>query len=193
MSLSTPTPGVAFRPASWADLPGWREDNISEAWSAFLASCRALASQAAWAAACSAALPVQNPTPDAARRYFEQHFTPYQVLSADGTDDGLMTGYYEPLLRGSRKPSQRYRYPLYGVPDDLLVIDLAELYPELKGMRLRGRLDGRRVVPYYGRAQIESASSNQISLPDSRQPGQWALPRDALGQHHTTTPQSSAS
>jgi membrane-bound lytic murein transglycosylase A len=70
-----------------------------------------------------------------------------------------MTGYYEPLLRGSRSRSERYRYPLYGVPDDLLTIDLAEVYPELKGMRLRGRLDGRRVVPYYDRAQIEQGQA----------------------------------
>ena len=58
---------------------------------------------------------------------------PISVANPDGGDEGLVTGYYEPLLRGSRKPSARYRYPLYGVPDDLLVIDLAELHPELKG------------------------------------------------------------
>src|SRR5262249_7337792 len=81
--------------------------------------------------------------------------TPFQVLNADGTEEGLITGYYEPLLRGSRKPGARYRFPVFGVPDDLLVIDLAELYPELKGMRLRGRVEGRRVVPYFDRAQIE--------------------------------------
>jgi membrane-bound lytic murein transglycosylase A len=68
----------------------------------------------------------------------------------------LITGYYEPLLRGSRKPSSRYRYPLYGIPDDLVVVDLAELYPELKSMRLRGRLEGRRLVPYPDRARIEA-------------------------------------
>ena len=67
----------------------------------------------------------------------------------------MITGYYEPLLRGSRKPSARYRYPVFGVPDDLLVVDLAEVYPELKGLRLRGRLEGRRIVPYYDRAEIE--------------------------------------
>jgi membrane-bound lytic murein transglycosylase A len=48
---------------------------------------------------------------------------------------------------------------VYGVPEDLLVIDLAELHPELKGMRLRGRLEGRRIVPYYDRAQIENGKA----------------------------------
>mgnify|MGYP002066455813 FL=1 len=51
--------------------------------------------------------------------------------------------------------SARYRYPVYGVPDDPLTIDLCELYPQLKSMRLRGRLEGRRVVPYFDRAQID--------------------------------------
>ena len=80
-------------------------------------------------------------------------------MGSDGAEEGLITGYYEPLLRGSRKPTSRYRYPLYGVPDDMLVVELGDVYPELKGMRLRGRLEGRRVVPYYDRAQIESGQA----------------------------------
>jgi membrane-bound lytic murein transglycosylase A len=97
---------------------------------------------------------MSSPDRETARRFFELNFTPFQLLGADGSDEGLITGYYEPQLRGSRRASPRYRYPVYGVPDDLLEIDLAEMYPELKGLRLRGRLDGRRVVPYYDRAQI---------------------------------------
>ena len=80
-------------------------------------------------------------------------------MEDSGTDSGLITGYYEPLLHGSRQRSSRYRYPIYGVPDDLLVVDLGDLYPELKNTRVRGRLDGRRVVPYYSRAQIDNGTS----------------------------------
>jgi membrane-bound lytic murein transglycosylase A len=98
---------------------------------------------------------MRHPDREAARRFFETAFTPYRVTDEGGGAEGLITGYYEPLLRGSRRPSARYRYPVYAVPDDLLVVELAELYPELKGMRLRGRLEGRRVVPYYSRAEIE--------------------------------------
>jgi membrane-bound lytic murein transglycosylase A len=97
---------------------------------------------------------IRSPDSEAARRFFEVNFTPFQLLRADGGDEGLITGYYEPQLRGSRRATPRYRYPVYGVPDDLLEVDLAEAYPELKGLRLRGRLEGRRVVPYYDRAQI---------------------------------------
>src|SRR5688572_23347148 len=67
----------------------------------------------------------------------------------------MVTGYYEPLLHGSRKRSARYRYPLYAAPSDLLVIDLSSVYPELKHRRLRGRLEGNRVVPYLARGEID--------------------------------------
>jgi membrane-bound lytic murein transglycosylase A len=69
-----------------------------------------------------------------------------------------VTGYYEPLLRGSRVPSQKYPVPLYRVPDDLLIVDLASVYPELSKLRLRGRLQGRRVVPYPSRSEISDAN-----------------------------------
>lgn len=151
--------GAALRQAVWDDLPGWREDDPALAWDAFLASCGTLKNQESWRDVCTVALQISKPDRAAARRFFEFNFTPYQLVNPDGGSEGLVTGYYEPLLRGSRKPSKRYRYPLYAVPDDLLVIDLGELYPELKGMRLRGRLEGRRVVPYYDREQIENGKA----------------------------------
>ena len=87
--------------------------------------------------------------------YLETNFVPHRVANPDGATQGLITGYYEPLLRGSRERHGPYRFPLYAPPDDLLVIDLAAINPDLKNMRLRGRLDGRRVVPYFSRAEIE--------------------------------------
>jgi len=156
----TPTPPVAgiagaLRQASWQDLPEWQEENPGQAWEAMLTSCRALAKQDAWREVCAAAEIIKEPDRESARRFFELHLTPFQLTNADGGEEGLVTGYYEPLLKGSRKRSARYRFPVFGVPDDMLVLDLTDVYPELKGMRLRGRLDGRRIVPYYDRAQIE--------------------------------------
>lgn len=153
------SPGQLYRPASWQDLPGWHADDPAAAWSALQGSCQVLRTRDVWRDVCAVALQLAKPDRNMARRFFEAHFSPYQVSSADGVADGLITGYYEPLLRGSRKPTQRFRFPLYGVPDDLLVIDLAEQHPELKGLRLRGRLDGRRIVPYYDRAQIEGGAA----------------------------------
>jgi peptidoglycan lytic transglycosylase A len=154
-----PTAISPLRATSWDAIPGWREDNPQLAWSAFVTSCSALKNQSAWQSICSAAEALHEPARDTLYRFFELNFTPYQLVGADGSDSGLVTGYYEPLLHGSRTWSTRYRYPVYGVPDDLLVIDVGELYPELKNMRLRGRLEGRRVVPYFNRAQIEEGSA----------------------------------
>ena len=145
----------ALRPAGWNDLPGWRTDDVAAAWSALLASCRALVAQDIWRDPCAAAQALGTPDRNGARRFLEAHLAPFQVVSPEGSEEGLITGYYEPLLRGSRKPNARYRFPVFGVPDDLLVVDLGELHPELKGLRLRGRLQGRRIVPYYDRAGIE--------------------------------------
>ncbi len=96
------------------------------------------------------------PDTRASRSFFERNFTPYQVSQDDGGLEGLVTGYYEPLLMGSRSPSSRFAHPLFGPPDDLLVVDLGDQYPELKHLRLRGRLQGNRVVPYFSRADIET-------------------------------------
>ena len=151
-----PAGEAAFlRQAAWNELPEWREENPAQAWEAFLRSCGTLKNQEAWREVCAAAESLKDPGREAARRFFELHLTPFQLTHADGGDEGLITGYYEPLLKGSRKRSTRYRFPIFGVPDDMLVIDLTDVYPELKGMRLRGHLDGRRIVPYYDRAQIE--------------------------------------
>ena len=94
------------------------------------------------------------------RTFFEQFFIPYRVINPDGGSDGLITGYYEPLLFGSRTPTKRHHFPLYAEPDDLLTIDLGNIYPELKHMRLRGKLEGNRVTPYYSRAEIDNGTAS---------------------------------
>lgn len=158
---STPTPPqrASFTPAQWSDLPGFAQDDLAATWPAFLVGCRALARRtgydALWKAPCTAAATVDGTSGAAVRSFFMTHFSPYRVAVAGGSDVGLVTGYYEPLLSGSRTARGDYRIPLFGTPDDLLVVDLSALYPELKDKRVRGRVDGRRVVPYPSRGEIE--------------------------------------
>ena len=101
----------------------------------------------------------------AAREFFEANFSVYRVVAPDGSDEGLVTGYYEPVLAGRREQSSEYRFPIYGAPDDLIVVDLAELHPELRHLRLRGRLQGRRLVPYYSRAEIDASAPSLSARP----------------------------
>ena len=157
-----PAPPVAVPPlqsVGWEALSGWQDEDLAAAWDAFKQSCVALQKQPAWQAPCAATTGVAASNNAALREFFEQYFIPYQATQPDGGSEGLVTGYYEPLLNGSRTPSKRYRHPLYGLPDDLLIVDLGSVYPELKNMRLRGRLEGRRVVPYYNRAEIDNGAA----------------------------------
>lgn len=155
-----PTPSLVppLQPATWETITGWTEDDLTQTWEAFRKSCTALQNQPAWQATCAAAETFQPSGSEALRSFFEQFFTPYLVTNPDGGNDGLVTGYYEPLLAGSRAPTKRHRFPLYAAPDDLLTVDLVSVYPELKNMRLRGRLQGNRVVPYYSRAEIDGGA-----------------------------------
>jgi membrane-bound lytic murein transglycosylase A len=152
---SSPGHSPWLQAASWKDLPGWKNDNPVLAWPAWLQSCQNLRKQRPWQAICDEAR--QQPAEAAKlRAFFERHFLPYQISQAEGGQDGLVTGYYEPLLRGSKTPTAAYPYALLAPPDDLLTVDLAELYPEIRHLRLRGRLQGNKVVPYFSRAEIDS-------------------------------------
>lgn len=146
-----------LEPAAWRDLPDWSADVLAPAFDALQQSCSVLNTEPGWQAACADTVKLpQRATNRRLRDFFEKHFTPMHVVNADGSDTGMITGYYEPLLHGSRTRTDRYRYPLYAPPDDLLTIDLSSVYPEFKNKRLRGRLEGNRVVPYFSRADIET-------------------------------------
>ncbi len=140
---------------NWSDLPGWSDDDVNAAWPVFLQSCRGMVSKAhgpAWKRVCELARAVDKPGVDA-RRFFEQHLRPYAISNGEGVS-GMITGYYEPLLRGSRVRTKGFEQPVRGVPDDLLTIDLSAVFPELKDKRVRGRLEGNKVLPYWSRAEI---------------------------------------
>ncbi len=148
-------PKVEYQPVSWNRVDGWQGDSLEEAWSAFQNSCRAMSSRPEWISVCASAQTARG-----TRQFFEANFTPYRIVQTEGpakvVDSGLITGYYEPLLRGSRWASAAYPVALYGPPDDMLTIELGDLFPELKGKRVRGRVQGKKVVPYYTRAELAS-------------------------------------
>jgi membrane-bound lytic murein transglycosylase A len=151
-------PVAPLTPTTFAALPGWQQDDVRQAWPAFRQSCSVLASrQAGWKTPCAAASSVDGADRAAVRRFFETYFVPNQVRNPDGTDNGLITGYYEAMLYGARKRGGAFQTPLYRVPDDLITVDLGSIYPDLKNRRLRGRLSGNTVIPYGSRAEIDRA------------------------------------
>jgi membrane-bound lytic murein transglycosylase A len=153
--------GGISKPVGWSSLHGWQDDEHAEAWPALIQSCEKLAARKEnWKNICRDADTLAAPDNTAARLFFEKHFTPHRVVNKGGKKKGLITGYYEPLLNGSLAATERYRYPVYGRPPNLLTIDLGEIYPELAGKRLRGKIEGNtRVVPFFSRAEIDDTES----------------------------------
>lgn len=141
---------------SWSEVPGWQQDNPGLALGAFLTSCTALRLRSEWRPACDEASALENASETDVRAFFERNFVPNQVNQVDGSSEGLLTGYYVPDLEGSRIATSKYRYPIYQRPNDLLVIDLSDVYPDLDDYRLRGRVKGSRVIPYWNRGEIDS-------------------------------------
>lgn len=149
---------VRYEPVPWSAVEGWQADAQQEAWSAFLQSCNAIGARNEWLEVCERARTASASTATEAKQFFETNFSAYRIALVRGrrveSTTGLITGYYEPLLRGARTPSAQFNVPLYGPPDDLLIIELSDVYPELKGKRLRGRLEGKKIVSYPDRAQL---------------------------------------
>ena len=158
-----------LKPAKWEEVDGLGqrntpEDNLSLAWPAWMQSCTALVNKPMWQRVCGEATQLNSQTmnkPDAEAilSYFKQNFSVYKTTNIDGADSGLITGYYEPILKGSRTKSAKYSNPLYTTPSDLVTVELDSLFPDLKYKRVRGRLVGNKLVPYYNRAEIEADAS----------------------------------
>ncbi|MSP67155.1 MAG: murein transglycosylase [Alphaproteobacteria bacterium] len=178
-------PPVADRldlaPATFAALPGWDEDRVGEALPALLRSCGHIARAAAdgdsfatdprfgrigdWRQACAAVQAAEGKGEAAVRAAIEAAFTPFAATAA-GRDSGLFTGYYEPLLQGSRRQGRRYTVPLYRRPPDLIDIDLGRFAPDLAGRRIAGKLNGGALEPYPSRREIDQGAlqARQLEL-----------------------------
>ena len=165
--LPAPTPPAdAVTAASTGTVPGrdiaslgLTPEGASRALTAFRISCPAaqrrtdqsgLTQTGDWAEPCAAA--ASWPDSDAIR--FAQYFRSVQV----GDGRGLATGYYEPEIAGSRTLGPGYAAPVYGVPTDLIEVDLSQFSPNLAGKKIRGRVDGNRFVPYFDRAAIDGGA-----------------------------------
>jgi len=148
-------PQTQLQESSYSSLPNWESENYDEVLYSFMNNCRAKKSTDIYHNLCLKSQNIKD-----AKTFIESNFTPYMIHSSDKEKESILTGYYEPELRGSLSKSEIYKYPIYETPKDLVTVDLSSIYPDLKNYRLRGRLDGNRLVPYYSRAELNSVDIN---------------------------------
>jgi peptidoglycan lytic transglycosylase A len=171
-ALAQPGPGplrlpdTALEPLAFADLDGWAADDHAQAFAAFRVSCgpivRSRASDerplaVALAHVCRRALTLSHIDEATAREFFETNFRPLRI-SRLGDTQGFLTGYYEPIVEGSRFPTREFTVPLYHRPGDLVAPGerKGESFPN-RGPAFRRTQDGK-LVPYYDRGEIEDGA-----------------------------------
>ncbi|MDD5157220.1 MltA domain-containing protein [Sulfurimonas sp.] len=161
LPLSVPEPNLIK--SNFSDLPNWEKEDYFAVVSLFIENCKSGKTKKIYGELCTKA-----PLASDAKLFLMDEFTPYRISTQSSEKNGLLTGYYEPQLRGSLTKEEPYLYPIYEAPADMLTIDLAEQYPELKGYRLRGRVVGSKVVSYYQREDVQKADAQNIPLLDSK-------------------------
>lgn len=110
--------GSRWTAVDWTELPGWGEDQLFEAWNAWIKSCERPGPN--FAPLCTEVRSLSIGTPDEQRDWMMARLQPYRVEPVSGASDGLLTSYYEPVLEGSRTPLAGFAVPLYRPPADLV-------------------------------------------------------------------------
>jgi membrane-bound lytic murein transglycosylase A len=159
-------PDTALEPLAFADLDGWAADDHAKAFTAFRTSCAPLLRArtpeerplaAALAQVCRRALALGNVDDAKPRAFFEENFRPLRINRL-GDTQGFVTGYYEPIVEGSRFPTREFTVPLYRRPPDLVSPGerKGESFPN-RGPAFRRAIDGK-LVPFYDRGEIEDGA-----------------------------------
>jgi membrane-bound lytic murein transglycosylase A len=131
--------GSRWVQADWADLPGWEGDSTREVWPALIKGC--VKPPLDWTRLCGEALQAAPVSDAAARAWLRQRVQPWRIETSDGRAEGLLTGYFEPLVEARRQPSGAFKVPLFMPPGDL----------------------GKR-KPYWTRQQIDTLPAAQAAL-----------------------------
>lgn len=154
-----PSEVTTYVSVEWDQLPVVSDQDLLAGYSSWFSACKRLAKDKVWGATCEAAAQVPL-DPVAVRDFLKNQLQVYSLRSSEHGANGLITGYYEPIYKGSEQRNDEHTVPIYGVPDDLIIVNLDSIYPELKGKRLRGRLEGRVLRPYDDAATINAKGAN---------------------------------
>lgn len=165
-------PPLKFRQVTFAKLPGWSHANTRKSFQAFQLSCRTFLRQNPdkmvgndyislqvkdWQPACKAARSINSRSLKQTKAFFQKWFTPVEFFKNNSVE-GLFTGYYLPLLQGSLTKTARFNIPIYGLPKDLITVNLEAFDPHLKHRKLVGRVKAQQLVPYYTRREISQGA-----------------------------------
>lgn len=164
-----PTP-ISLKQSSFKKLPGWEKADIKTSFHAFQVSCkaflrqnpeRAVGSQQIhlqvkdWQPACHAAQTLNPVTEITARQFFQQWFNPVEFYDTKAVD-GLFTGYYLPLLHGSLVKTAEYNVPVYGMPNNIVTVNLEQFSTDLPTRRIIGRVENDKILPFHSREEINN-------------------------------------
>lgn len=156
---------MSLQKTSFSKLPDFKEQDYDKFLSNFINNCQSTKSYSLYKNLCDEALHVTN-----AQSFLRTNFTPYEIINQEDNNEGLLTGYYEAEIHASLTKTERYRYPVYETPKDLVVVDLSSIYPELKHYRLRGKIEDNKLVPYYSRkeSKLNDLNASVICYCDSK-------------------------
>ena len=162
---------IELERSSFSDLSDWKQDNISTAINALKKSCQKIKDNtnenidmlsaikiptADYLKICSN---LTNVRPIKYKEFIENNFTPY-LVKYNGESEGKFTSYYEAELHAAYHKTERYKYPIYGRPFDLIELNLQDFDKTLPNKRLVGRIKGNKFIPYYSRAEIHDKPLN---------------------------------
>jgi len=150
--MFTKLPNTYLIKSSFNELPNFDDENYSEVLEQFISNCKTVKAQKLYGDLCENTDEIRD-----VKEFLTSSFYPYQLSDKEAKQEGLLTGYYEPQLYASLSKSKKYRYPLYETPKDLIIVDLSSIYPALKRYRLRGKIEGNRLVPYDTRAESKKS------------------------------------
>ncbi|MBP5352355.1 MAG: MltA domain-containing protein [Alphaproteobacteria bacterium] len=164
---------LRLQAGAFADLTGWQHDDFAEVISPFARNCAAILKNknqyiydsaiaietAKYQKVCQKFNAANIRNGAEMRRFIENNFEVYAV-SDDGEYTGKFTSYYEAIIHASLEKHGKYKYPIYGRPKDLIEANIRDFDGSLPNMRLVGRVEGGKFVPYYNRRDIENNGVN---------------------------------
>jgi len=166
LELPVEIPGSQYVPINWRDVTGWSDDDHLAAYRTFRTSCQPIVAQngppseskalgTSLRDPCRIARSLELSDGVKAKAFFEENFLPLRI-SRLGEGEGFVTGYYEPIIEGSRTENEIYNIPVYRRPSNLFVKGYNQASPSLpnKGAVYR-KIGRRKLAPYYDRAEIE--------------------------------------